>query len=410
MGEVVTRTVGSDEDVRAALRCIHTAFLTGKDVTDESVAWCAQRWELDRSWLAVDDGDVCGTARTFPSRVRLPGLDDAPVSCLTNVTVLPTHTRRGALNAMMRAQLSHAVEAGEAASLLIAAEWPIYGRYGYGPACDWVEWHLDTDLARVTGEPFGSLHLVDAAALEKAATTVVARQQAVTPGSIERTPFLHGLRSGTDRPPDDKHEGRARVVHLDEHGEPDAFAVYAPKERWDGMRHHSRLEVEDHAAATSLGERELWRYLAGVDLVTEVRANGSPASVLPYVLADGRAARREGSWDHIWARMLDVPACLTARAYAVADRLVVEVLDPFLGRGGRWALDASPEGATCQPTKEPADLTLPVSALGAGWYGGTDLRLLAAGAWGIDEHAPGAVDRLARLLHWHQTPYCSTDF
>ena len=68
-----------------------------------------------------------------PRRLRLPGGGDLPVSCLTQVTVLPTHTRRGHLTRLMRAQLEAAVEAGEAASLLIAAEWPIYGRFGYGP-------------------------------------------------------------------------------------------------------------------------------------------------------------------------------------------------------------------------------------------------------------------------------------
>ena len=53
---------------------------------------------------------------------------------LTNVTVSATHRRRGLLNRMMAPDLDVAKEQGEAASILIAAEYPIYGRFGYGPA------------------------------------------------------------------------------------------------------------------------------------------------------------------------------------------------------------------------------------------------------------------------------------
>lgn len=413
MGDRTVRNLASDEDLRAALRSIHTAFLSAKDVTDEAVAWVGQRWDPERSWAAFDEGELCGTARTFASRLRLPGLGHVPVSCLTSVTVLPTHTRRGHLTRMMRAQLEAAVEAGEVASVLVAAEWPIYGRFGYGPYSEWIEWKVDTRLASVSGEPVGSCRLVDAAELEKVAAVVLARQQAVTPGSIERPPWLVALSSGADQRPWETHEGRMRVVHLDADDEPDAYAVYDPKERWDGMRPSNRLEIEDLVAASPEAERELWRYLVDVDLVEVVQWHGSPTSVLRWGFGNGRAARQEGRWDHIWARLLDVPACLGARAYSSSGRVVLEVVDQFLGRGGRFVLDAGPDGVTCSPAgSHSAEVTLDVAALGAGWVGGSDLRHLAAGGgrWSIDEHTPGAVARLAALLRWHQTPYCSTDF
>ena len=410
MAQHEVRTLSTDEELAGFLTCMRTAFLEGKDVTDEQVAWVRERYDLSRTWSAFEDGVLCGTAHTFATRLRLPGLGEVPVSALTQVTVLPTHTRRGHLSRMMRAQLEHAVEAGELASVLIAAEWPIYGRFGYGPATDWVEWEVDTATARFVAPPVGRCRLVDAAELEKVAVSVLARQQAVTPGSIGRPDWHVALIVGSDlRPGFERKQERVRVVHVGEDGEPDGFAVYDPKERWDGMRSASSLAVDSLIAVDAVAERELWRYLLDVDLVEQVAWAGSPASAVRWALADGRAARQEGRWDHVWARILDVPACLTARSYARADRLVVEVLDGFLGRGGRFALDAGPDGADCAPTREPADLTLPVAAIGAAWLGGTDLRDVAL-AGGVDEHTPGAADRLATLLRWHQTPWCSTGF
>ena len=416
VGDPIVRKVASDDDVRGALACLLTAFHEARDVTDDDVAWTAQRWDRDRGWIAIDADDdvVCGTTRTFASRLRLPGLSDVPVSCLTSVTVLPTHTRRGIVTEMMRAQLSHAVSVGEVASLLVAAEWPIYGRFGYGVMSEWVEWEVDTSLASFVEPPVGSVRLVDAATLEKDAAAVLARQQAVTPGSIERPPWFLAMTTGADARPWEKNEGMKRVVHDDAHGDPDGYARYKPKERWDGMRPQTRLEVQELVAASPVAERELWRYLAGVDLVERVTWSGSPVSVLPFAMADGRAARQEGRWDHIWARILDVGACLSSRSYASPGRIVLEVVDSFMGRGGRFVLDVSVDGATCVPCAggESPDLTLGVAALSAAWLGGTDLRRAAAGGglWAVDEHRPGALASLAALLRWHETPYCSTDF
>ena len=51
---------------------------------------------------------------------------------------------------------------------------------------------------------------------------------------------------------------------------------------------------------------------------------------------------------------LDVPAALTARAYTGTGGLVLEVVDSVLGRGGRFALDTTSSGATCEATTASA--------------------------------------------------------
>ena len=57
-------------------------------------------------------------------------------AALTNVTVAATHRRRGLLTAMLTRDLADSVERGEIVGALIAAEYPIYGRFGYGPAVE----------------------------------------------------------------------------------------------------------------------------------------------------------------------------------------------------------------------------------------------------------------------------------
>jgi predicted acetyltransferase len=399
------RTLSSVDDVAGFLRCMRTGFLENKPVTDEQAAWSHERWDLARAWSAFDGSTQCGTARTFASGVRLPGLESVPVSCLTQVTVLPTHTRRGHLSRMMRAQFEAAIEAGEVASLLVAAEWPIYGRFGYGPASAWAEWKADTELVRFLDAPVGSVELVDAEALVPIQADIIARQQAARPGSIERPDFLVRIRAGADVMPGDDSKPRARVVHYDADGVPDAFAVYETKDHWVGMRPQNGIEVQDDASVSAVARREMWRFLVEVDLVAEVAWDADPADPIRHQLANGRAVRSPGRWDHIWARLLDLPTALEARSYTGTGRFVLEVLDPFLGRGGRFALDVGRDGTSCAPTTDSPDVTVDVSALGATWYGGTQLRDLR-----VDEHTPGAVEGLTALLSWYQVPYCSTDF
>ena len=51
-----------------------------------------------------------------------------------DVTVLPTHRRRGVMSRMMRAQLDQMRERGEPLAALSASESLIYERFGYGIA------------------------------------------------------------------------------------------------------------------------------------------------------------------------------------------------------------------------------------------------------------------------------------
>jgi len=113
--------------------------------------------------------------------------------------------------------------------------------------------------------------------------------------------------------------------------------------------------------------------------------------------------------DGLWLRLVDLRAALALRHYEAGDELVLEVRDSFCPwNDGRWRLETSEKGATCERTDSEPDLTLATSALGAAYLGGvTVMRLFAAG---LIEGSLDAVTRLDRLLRVPRAPWPSTDF
>ena len=84
------------------------------------------------------------------------------------VGVYPTHRRRGALRAMMDAQLRDVHERGEPLAALWASEETIYGRFGYGLAA-WAaraSWRA-SGRVRVPFERRGQVRFVEPDEAEK---------------------------------------------------------------------------------------------------------------------------------------------------------------------------------------------------------------------------------------------------
>ena len=112
------------------------------------------------------------------------------------------------------------------------------------------------------------------------------------------------------------------------------------------------------------------------------------------LLADSRLGRPQLS-DGLWIRLVDVGKALAQRRYACPVDVVIEVGDELCPQNqGRWRLTAATTSApsgfsgTCERTTAPADLVLPVRALGAAYLGGTRLGPLAAAGL-VTEVTPG---------------------
>ena len=127
-------------------------------------------------------------------------------------------------------------------------------------------------------------------------------------------------------------------------------------------------------------------------------------------MADPRRLRTTALFDHLWVRVLDVPAALSARRYPTDARLVVEVHDPFRPSGeGRFLVEGGPDGASCRPTGDAADLALGAPELGALYLGGVAATTLAR-AGRVDERTAGALRVADAFFTSTPAPWCCTPF
>jgi predicted acetyltransferase len=392
-----------------------TAFFIWPSGDPEAVA-AARRphIQLDRTIGAFEDATIVGTYRSFPTQLTMPGLAQLPVGGITAVTVRPTHRRRGILSQMVAEDIRATVERDEAASILIAAEWPIYGRFGYGPASSHAAWAIRARAARFRAEPTGSVEIMRSSEAKPVITDIYRRYQAGQPGEIARLDNWWDMDLGLVEVPGRKKWSGIVAVHRAEDGTADAYARYHGEEKWDEGIPDNILELDAMHGVSVEAEIEMWQFLTRVDLVATIKANTRRVrEPLPWVLQDARAARIKEVGEFYWIRIFDVARWLSNRSYDRSDTLVIEVADRLAdGDGpaaGRYRLETGPDGASCARTVEDADLTLPVGALGAVSLGGTRL-VEAIRQTGAEEHKAGAIARADRLFKTLEEPYGSTWF
>ena len=130
----------TEGDVPEWSRAMRTGFLRSPGVGDAEVADRESYIDPARTLGAFDGGRCVATFRSFAQEITAVGGAAVPADAVTNVTVSPTHRRRGLLSRMMARDLTAARERGDVVATLIAAEYPIYGRFGFGPAAWTAEW------------------------------------------------------------------------------------------------------------------------------------------------------------------------------------------------------------------------------------------------------------------------------
>ena len=406
---VEIRPIEQDE-VEAYARAAHLGFLDSGPLPPERAERFQRRFQPGRFWSAVDGGRVVATLRSADFDTTLPSANGATVSTagLTAVTVTATHRRQGIMSKMMHGDMASSVERGEPLATLIAAEWPIYGRFGFAPAVDNATFELDASIARWRVEGEGSVEVVDVDTLRAEAPAVFDLHRLRSPGEITRDPLTWDAYAQIT-PFEGPWKG-FQVLCRDGGGTVTGYAQYEIDKHFEGRRPKGKLKLVELVASTTGAAICLWRYLCGIDWVSTIVAEDrSVADPLPYWLEDGRAARVTARNDFVWARPLDVPACLTARSYVGTGRTVVEVVDPMTYCSGRYELDVTGEGACCTRTEAAAELTMPVGTLGALLFGGASLHQLE-GAGLVDEHRAGTVARVDTLFRWPVTPWSVTWF
>ncbi len=370
--------------------------------------------DFDRTIAAFDGDAIVGTFRTFTTPLTLPGGARVPANAVTSVSVRPTHRRRGTLRQMAHDDIARATARGDAVCVLIASEWPIYGRFGYGPATWQATWTVRVRAARMLAEPVGSIEMVDAKRAREILPALYDRCAANQPGEIGRPETRWDTELGIVEVP-----GRPRwrgqiLVHRDAAGEPDGFARFHGEENWQDMAPEHVMLLDELRGATLDAELDLWRHLLQMDLTATIKAEvRRTAEPLKWHLSDPRAAQVSGITDFLWLRVLDVARVLRERGYDRDGELVLEVTDDLGGTpgpaAGRYRLSVRDGTGTCERTDADADLTIDVRALSAAALGGTRL-VDASRTLPSVEHRPGAMREADGLLRSAEPPWCSTWF
>ncbi|MFC7309409.1 GNAT family N-acetyltransferase [Streptomyces monticola] len=408
----------TDSDVPDWVRALNTGFLRTPTSSDAEVEDRRSQLFLERTQGAFEDGRCVATYRSFPQRLTAVGGAEVRASAVSSVTVTPTHRRRGLLSRMITADLGAAKERGEAVSTLIAAEYPIYGRYGFGPAAWSAEWEIDVPRAGLDPRwpgpgDGGRIDLVDGADVRKLGPELFERVRASTPGAINRDERWWQVNTGVLRLDRVPWSEPFYAVYRSAGGDVDGLVAYKCDDKWgDGKRPQNTATVVDLIAATPGAERALWQYVCSIDWVMTVRTGPrAPDDLVPFFLTDPRAARISTLADWLWVRVLDVVAALEARTYAGAGSLVLEVRDRLGFAGGRYRLDVPAPGTagSCAPTRESAQLTLDIGELGALWLGDESaVRLAALGR--VTEERAGAAAAADALLRTSRRPWCPDGF
>ena len=260
------RTVAPEEH-ESAINAISTAFLDRPDIprVADSVR---VRWEPGRLWAAFDGDRVCGTFRTWTTEVTVPGLVQLPAAAVSAVTVLPTHRRRGILTGLAAREHAALRERGDAMAILYASEYPIYGRFGYGPATRSGTMTLDALRTRFNGEPATGVELVvPDEAVRDQVRTVHEAWRVRRAGEIRRHPGSFDVRLGlVDEPWSGRWKGFL-ALHRNAAGAVDGFARYTAKLAWEDGHGRGVVQVEELYGLTGEAYAALWRFLAEIDLV-----------------------------------------------------------------------------------------------------------------------------------------------
>ncbi|PWS52126.1 GNAT family N-acetyltransferase [Streptomyces sp. FT05W] len=402
------------------LRAVGTGFLRASAAVpgEEEVAVRLAHTDLARVQGVFDAGRCVATFRSFAQELTVVGGAKVRADAVTAVTVTPTHRRRGLLSRMMATDLAAAKERGDVVASLIAAEYPIYGRYGFGPAAWATEWEIDVPRAgldpraRIPSEADGGrIELVDGADVRKLGPELHTRLAARQHGVVSRDERWWQRSTGVDLPAYETWAEPFYAVYRSADGETDGLIAYRADDRWgDGKQPLNKATVVGMTAVTPAAERALWQFVCSIDWITTVRTGyRAPDDLVPLLLPDPRAARVVTYADWLWLRVLDVPRALEARTYATGAALVLDVRDPAGLAGGRFLLEVSPSGASCVPTTRDADLSLDVGELGTLYLGDESaLRLAALGR--IEEHRAGAAAEADTVFRAPRRAWCPDVF
>ena len=381
---------------QAEARGFHDTTLPDKSVEEKLPGLAHRRTTGVWDSTAADAASPVATVSSWPVELTVPGEKSVEAWAISAVTVSPTHRRRGIARALLESELRTADSLGVPLAILTVSEATIYSRYGFAPTSRTADLKIDTARARWTGPiAAGRVHFVPSESLIDDGLALVERVRLTTPGQIQFDQNLWLRLIGQLGEPTDETRKLRTIRYDDENGVAQGFAVFTVVETGSSFSAHT-LDVKYLVSATDDAYAGLWRFLLEMDLVSEVTAHLRAADEpLPWQVEDNRAVAFGRAHDHLWARILDVPAALTARSFSAAGDIVLEISDPLGFAAGSFLLsvDAAGEATVTElddaVATDAAVVALSVNELGALYLGATSAATLVR-AGRIVEKTPGA--------------------
>ena len=299
------RNPGADE-LRSAMEATHVVF--ADPLSDDHYERQRKMLSLDRFYAAYDDGVPVGTAADYEFRLTVPG-GELGAGGVTWVGVLPSHRRRGILTQLMRRELDDIHERGEPLAVLWASEAAIYGRFGYGVAAPTTQLAGERARFGLRDAPAasGRVRIVSLDDALEPCMHVYETVRPNVPGFVARS--AEWWKSGRLADPEEWRRGAspkyAAIVELD--GAPAAYVLYRIKQSWQHGFSQSEVRLVETLAVGPVAERELWRFVFGIDLIERVEGRVDPASPLFLMVNDARSLHlriSEGLWLRTRLRIL----------------------------------------------------------------------------------------------------------
>lgn len=338
-----------------------------------------------------------------------------PVHQITAVTVRPSHRRRGILRAMMSSDLAQVKAAGIPMAALTASEATIYGRFGFGVATHKCKIEVATnggvEFIVPMAADHGTVEVADAAVVRDLHNEIFARVHAATFGSIGRQDMYRLLVSGQGGYEHTEPVRNVRAaLHYGQDGSVDGYVTYTVDESLSP----ATAIVKDLLAVTGEAYLALWKFLGSLDLIERVSWDSAPVQdPLEWAIAGKRRYQRKGVEDHLWLRILDVPAALAAKAYTADGTVTVHVGDPLGHASGIFRIEVVESTATVTRCPEDgsveADLVMGVSELSSLYLGAVSARTLAA-AGRLREVRQGAIVTFDALFSSSLMAHSLADF
>lgn len=364
----------------------------------------------------ADPETPVATVRSWEMGLTVPGGAALPSWAISSVTVSPTHRRQGIARAMLTSELRTAVALGLPLAMLTVSEATIYGRYGFGPSARQSSYIVDTTRAVWTGPtPAGRVQFVTPESLLADGPAVFERTRERSPGEVDRREIWWKRTLGLLPNEPEAHKRGIRAVRYDDaDGAIAGFALY--EIALQDVSQPGRLKLVDLVAATDDAYAALWRFVIEMDMINEIAAPlRSISEPVAWQVSDHRAVRKTGERDHLWLRILDVPAALAARSYAAPGEYMLDVTDDLGHAQGRFLLTVAADGSGAAHPLEGAapagavEVALSAADLASLYLGSTSAVDLARAGRIVEVSADAAI-RLDTTLHSAYAPHLSTWF